>query len=88
MTLYFNLYVIYLGTILKQIVADNILKLILFFRKNKMTFHVNCLPSRQFTCYAKSYFFWRIKNKYFSMSSAVVVISTLMFNHFKWQTPN
>ena len=40
------------GLILKALskfVTDNILKLILmFFRENKLTFHINCLSSRPF----------------------------------------
>ena len=45
----------------KQIAADDILKFVWFFRENDLTLHVNCLPSRQFTCNFKPYFLWKIK---------------------------
>ena len=35
----------------------------LFFIENKLTFHVNCLPSRQFPWNVRTYFLWKIKKK-------------------------
>ena len=43
--------------------ADNSFHFFFFFRENKLTFHVNCLPSRWFIWNVYACFLWKIKNK-------------------------
>ena len=63
-----------------KFVPGNILKLILlFFKENYLTLHMNNLLGRQFTQNVIFIFFENFK-KYFKLVSAVVVISSLGVN--------
>ena len=52
----------------------------IFQRKQVLTFHMNCLPSRQFTWNVKACFLWKKKKKKKKMSSVAVVIGALRGN--------
>ena len=55
-------------------VADDIQNLFIFQRKQVFTYHINHLPSRQFTWNVKTCFFWKMKKKNNKKLSSVACV--------------